>query len=152
MRGQEHLKISTIETRLSTRYEEHGPEQDGNKNTKFADIIIDGRSFYQRMKKKHDLVPCLGWGSDDYQKLLLDYFLLRTPHEFMYDRYPILVCPWCGDEECGYISVKIDREDDIVIWKDFMLDDQKLQVGPFYFEWERYEQAILSTFGIAGIQ
>lgn len=45
------MKISTIETRLSTRYEEHDPEQDGNKNTKFADIIIDGRSFYQRMKK-----------------------------------------------------------------------------------------------------
>ncbi|MCK6074626.1 oxidoreductase [Paenibacillus silvae] len=146
------MKISTIETRLSTRYEEHDPEQDGNKNTKFADIIIDGRSFYQRMKKNHDLVPCLGWGSDDYQKLLLDYFLLRTPHEFMYDRYPILVCPWCGDEECGYISVKIDRKDDIVIWKDFMLDDQKLQVGPFCFEWERYEQAILNTFGMAGIQ
>ncbi|MDP9701497.1 oxidoreductase [Paenibacillus polysaccharolyticus] len=146
------MRTSTIETRLSTRFDELDPEQDGNKNTEFADIIIDGRSVFYRMRKKHNLVPCLGWGSDEYQLLLLDYFLLRKPHEFMYYRYPILVCPGCGDEECGYVSVKIDREDDIVIWKEFMLNDQKLQVGPFYFEWENYEHAILNTFRIAGIQ
>lgn len=52
--------INTLQTKLSSRYDEFDPEQDGNKNTKFADLIIDGRSLYQ-MLKKHDLVPSLGW-------------------------------------------------------------------------------------------
>ncbi|WP_340032241.1 oxidoreductase [Paenibacillus sp. FSL K6-1122] len=126
------MKISTLETKLASRYNEFDPEQDGNKNTKFSDIIIDGTSLYQR--------------------LLIDYFLLKKSHESMYYRYPILVCPWCGDEECGFISVKIDREEDIVIWRDFILNDKNLQVGPFYFGWENYKQAIENTFGTAGIQ
>lgn len=54
-------KINYLESRPSSRYDDYDPEQDGNKNTKFADLIIDGRSLYQ-MLKKYDLVPCLGWG------------------------------------------------------------------------------------------
>lgn len=145
------MKVNYLETRLSTRYDEFDPEREGNKNTKFADIIIDGKSLYQKLKK-HDLVPVLGWGSDEYQRLMIEYFLLEKPHEFLYFRYPILVCPWCGDEECGFISVKIDREEDIVIWRDFLLNDTKLNIGPYYFKWDNYKQAIEHTFGTAGIQ
>lgn len=43
------MNISTIETKCSSRYDEFDPEQEGNKNTKFADIIIDGTSLYQRL-------------------------------------------------------------------------------------------------------
>lgn len=43
------MKISTLETKLASRYNEFDPEQDGNKNTKFSDIIIDGTSLYQRL-------------------------------------------------------------------------------------------------------
>lgn len=58
--------------------------------------------------------------------------------------------PWCGDEECGYISVKINREGDLVIWKDFRLepDTKQIHVGPFYFEWEPYQRAIRDTLGM----
>lgn len=44
------MNISTIEIKLASRYDEFDPEQDGNKNTKFADIIIDGKWLYQRLK------------------------------------------------------------------------------------------------------
>jgi hypothetical protein len=146
-------KISYLETKLSTRFDEFDPEQESNKNTKFANIIIDGISLYQRLKK-YDLVPALGWGCDEHQRRMIDYFLLEKPHEYMYYRYPILVCHWCGDEECGYISVKVDREEDTVIWKDFLLepDNKKINIGPFYFDWNNYKQAIENTFGTAGIQ
>ncbi|WP_216625612.1 GNAT family N-acetyltransferase [Paenibacillus planticolens] len=30
-----------------------------------------------------------------------------------------MVCWWCGDEECGFNSVKVDKENNVVIWKDF---------------------------------
>lgn len=66
----------------------------------------------------------------------------------------ILVCPWCGDEECGFISVFIEKEDNLIIWRDFKLEpsNKAINVGPFYFEWDEYEKVINETFGIAGIQ
>lgn len=100
--------INVLETKPSSRYDEFDPSQDGNKNTTFADLIIDGKSLYQ-MLKRHDLVPALGWGTEENQRQMIQYFLLKEPHEYLYYRLPILVCPWCGDEECGYISVKSGR-------------------------------------------
>ncbi|WP_042201236.1 hypothetical protein [Paenibacillus camerounensis] len=145
--------INHLVARPGTRFDESDPAQEGNKNTRFADLIIDGHSLYQKLKQ-HDLVPALGWGSEAYQRRMIDYFLLAEPHEYMFYRYPILVCPWCADEECGYISVKIDREGDVVIWKDFRLgsNNEPVKAGPFYFEWNNYKSAIESTFGTAGIQ
>lgn len=145
--------INHLDTRLSSRYEETDPNQDGNKNTLFADILIDNKSLYKRLSK-YDMVPALGWGTNENQRLMIDYFLLRQPHEYLFYRYPILVCPLCGDEECGFISVKIDKEEDIVIWKDFILenDNKKIDIGPFYFNWDNYSRTINNTYGIAGVQ
>jgi hypothetical protein len=65
-----------------------------------------------------------------------------------------LECSWCGDEGCGFISVKIDKENNVVTWKDFYLEPEmkKINIGPFYFEWDNYKKVINSTFGTAGIQ
>ncbi|MEC0238448.1 oxidoreductase [Paenibacillus dokdonensis] len=144
--------INYLQTKPSSRYDKFDTSQDGNKNTKFADLIIDGKSLYQ-MLKKYDLVPSLGWGSEDHQRQVIDFFLLKKQHEYLYYRYPILVCPWCGDEECGFISVKIDREEDVVIWKDFKLEHENkpINIGPYYFNWVDYERVINDTFGTAGI-
>ncbi|MEK4058381.1 MULTISPECIES: oxidoreductase [Paenibacillus] len=145
--------INHLQTNPSSRYNDSDPEQDGNKNTKFADLIIDGSSLYQ-MLKKYDMVPSLGWGSEGYQRQMIDYFLLKQTHPYLYYRYPILVCPWCGDEECGFISVFIEREGDLVIWQDFKLepDNKRIHIGPFYFKWVEYESAINNTYGTAGVQ
>lgn len=145
--------INHLQTNPSSRYNDTDLEQEGNKNTKFADLIIDGSSLYQ-MLKMYDMVPSLGWGSEDCQRQMIDYFLLKQTHPYLYYRYPILVCPWCGDEECGFISVLIEREGDLVIWQDFKLepDNKPINIGPFYFKWEEYESAINDTYGTAGIQ
>lgn len=63
-----------------------------------------------------------------------DYFLLRKPHETMWYEYPLMVCSWCGDEGCGIVSVKIDRENNIVTWKDFFIEpDMKKKYRSFLF-------------------
>lgn len=145
-------KISFLETKPSSRYDESDPDQEGNKNTGFADLIIDGTSFFQRLKK-YDLVPCFGWLTDEHQKLMIDYFLFKYPFELKYHRYPLLVCPWCGDSECGYISVSIDKESDIVEWSNFYIEPkfEKINIGPFYFEWDNYKNAIENTFGLGSL-
>ncbi|MFC4306465.1 oxidoreductase [Cohnella boryungensis] len=145
--------INHLRTTPACRYADNDPAKDGNKNTEFSDCIIDDKSLYQSLKK-YDLVPSLGWGSEEYQRQLISYFLLTQTHPYLYFRFPILVYPWCGDEECGFISVFIEREDKLVIWKDFRLepDNKPINIGPFYFEWEEYESAIKNTFGTAGFQ
>ncbi|WP_211373284.1 hypothetical protein [Paenibacillus faecis] len=75
--GGKMEKINYLESRASSRYDDYDPEQDRNKNTKFADLIIDGRSLYQ-MLKKYDMVPCLGWGSEENQRQMIDYFLIEA--------------------------------------------------------------------------
>lgn len=110
--------INILHTKPSSRYDDFDPDQEGNKNTQFADLIIDGNSLYQ-MLRNYDMVPSLGWGSEEYQRQNIDYFLLKQQHQYLYFRYLILVCPWCGDEECGFISVYIERENDTIIWRDF---------------------------------
>jgi len=52
----------------------------------------------------------------------------------MYHRYRILVCPLCGDLECGFISVSVDNQSDTVEWSNFYLENrnEKLDIGPFF--------------------
>lgn len=144
------ITINHLTTKPASRYADSDPEREGNKNTRFADLIIDGQSLF-RMLKKHDLIPALGWGSEEYQRQMIDYFLLKQLHPISYYRYPILVCPWCGDVECGFISVWIERDGDNVVWKEFKLEpgNQPIHIGPYYFKWEDYELAIQKTFSAA---
>ncbi|MGM0885242.1 MAG: oxidoreductase [Bacillota bacterium] len=145
--------INFLEARLASRYAEDGSKED--KITVFADIIIDSMSLYQRLKK-YDLVPAFGWGNEEHQQLITDYFLFRYPFELKYHRYPILICPQCGDLECGYISVAIDKESesDIVEWSNFYLEhnNQLLDIGPFHFKWDNYRSAIEKAFEIGRLR
>lgn len=141
------LKISNLQIHSTQRYNDSDPNVEGNQNRTFIDFIIDGKSLYQ-MLKKYDLIPALGWNSEEYQKQILDYFLLKQLHPYLYYRYPVLVCPWCGEEECGFISIFIEREGDLIIWKDFKLEPDNLSIPlePFYFKWEEYESLISTLY------
>ncbi|WP_411343292.1 oxidoreductase [Paenibacillus sp. WLX1005] len=139
-------KINRIETRRSKCYQDWEVKPEGQINTNFSDILIDGISIYD-MLKKYEFIPCFGWGVQENQQQMVDYFLLNDMHPYLYWRYPLLVCAWCGDEECGFISVFVEREGNLVIWQDFRLeaDNRSIPLGPFTFEWEEYEQAIRNT-------
>lgn len=139
--------IHRIQTKRSKRYADSEVKPEGQVNPHFSDILINGISIYE-MLKKHDMIPCFGWGVQEHQQQMVDYFLLNDRHPYLYYRYPLLVCPWCGDEECGFISVFVEREGDTVTWQDFRLGEEGelLPLGPFTFEWEEYEQAIRGTY------
>lgn len=139
--------VNFLETRLASRYGE-GVSKEAT-NTVFSDLIIDSVSLFQRLKK-YDLIPAFGWGNEEHQQLITDYFLFKYPFELKYHRYPILICPQCGDLECGYISVAIDKESDIVEWSNFYLEhnNQPLDIGPFHFKWDNYKSAIERAYEI----
>jgi hypothetical protein len=60
------------------------------------------------------------------------------------------MCPQCGSLECGYFSVAIDKESDIVEWINFYLEhnNQRLEIGPFRFKWDNYKSAIEKAYEI----
>ncbi len=119
----------------------------GDKSQSFVDVLIDGRSMHE-MLKKHERIPCFGWGIQQFQQQNIDYFLLDELHPYLYHRYPLMVCSWCGDEDCGFISVLVEREGNLVTWQDFRIepDDRSLPLGPFTFTWEEYERELRSTY------
>ncbi|QDX93428.1 oxidoreductase [Brevibacillus laterosporus] len=84
----------------------------------FADFIIDGKSLFDQFRK-YDVVPSLGWGIKEYQDEMVSYFLMQKPHPLLWYRVPVLVCSHCGDLECGFISAKIERIGNTIVWKDF---------------------------------
>ncbi|CAM4490302.1 hypothetical protein FHS16_005450 [Paenibacillus endophyticus] len=143
--------INFLETRLASRYGEDVSKEENN--TVFADLVIDSVSLFQRLKE-YDFIPAFGWGNDEHQQLITDYFLFKYPFELKYHRYPILICPQCGDLECGYISVAIDKESDIVEWSNFYLEhnNQPLDIGPFHFKWDNYKSAIEKAYEIGRLR
>lgn len=144
-------RTNFLETRLMSRYGEVDLKQENN--TVFADLVIDSVSLYQRLKE-YDLVPAFGYGNADQQKLITDYYLFKCPFDYKYHRYPIMICPQCGDLDCGYISVAIDKEADIVEWSNFYLEHNNLllNIGPFHFEWDNYKSTIEKTFEIGRLR
>ncbi|HEX9058805.1 MAG TPA: oxidoreductase [Clostridia bacterium] len=125
----------------------------------FADLIINEVSLYKLLKDRgFDLISCLGWSFIDIQQNEIDKFLLKGLPDFKNYRYAIYVCPECGDLGCGAISIKIERQGEIVIWSDFGFEDNleieavkydKLKdIGPFYFRYDNYEGIIKSTLNM----
>ncbi|MFD1885500.1 hypothetical protein [Paenibacillus wenxiniae] len=66
---------------------------------------------------------------------------------YLYYRYPLFVCSWCRDEDCGFISVFVERKHNLVTWQDFRIEpgNRSLPLGPFTFEWEEYERELRSA-------
>lgn len=137
------MRFHQLSTEVRQRYAIEEPDRT---NVKFVDFIIDGSSLHQRLRK-YDLLPSLGWGRREYQIEMISYFLLQKPHPLLWYRTPILVCSECADLECGFISAKIERIENLVIWSDFYKDNYqfKINIGPFYFRWDEYSRVIQST-------
>lgn len=132
---------------LSTALTPCSPESAAyNGRSHIPDFLIDGESLSKRLAK-YELVTSLGWGSEEYQKEMISYYLLEEPHPVLWYRAPIFVCELCGDLECGFISAKLERKNDLVIWSDFYKDHYqfKINIGPYYFQWTQYQEVIRST-------
>ena len=68
-------------------------------------------------------------------------------------RMPLFVCPMCGDIGCGAVTLKVERQDYVIIWSDFRyqtsmsVEDTEhyySQVGPFTFDIGQYKAVIES--------
>jgi len=149
----QNKRIGVMMSKLNILEINNRKEIINDKEVEFADLIIDGISLYQRLNK-YNFIPSLGWGTVEFQRDMIKYFLHEKPHELLWYRVPVLSCPYCGDLDCGFISAKIDLLDNKVIWKDFYKGDyisdyeKKLDLGPFYFDYKSYKKTIISALNI----
>ncbi|NEW06880.1 oxidoreductase [Paenibacillus sp. SYP-B3998] len=117
-----------------------------NYDKSFYDFFIDGRSLY-KLLEKHEFIPCIPVAASKYKVEIVQELTLKRLSKLGGNRYPILVCPECGDLDCGFISAIIEEENDLIIWRDFKKGEalRLTHLGPYYFEKKNYMKTIQGT-------
>jgi hypothetical protein len=118
---------------------------------RFLDYVVSVTSLSHILNVSNlDLVGSLGWGLNPQHELdSLDVFLGKASMESVKKRMPLYVCSECGDLGCGAITVRMEWENECVVWKDFGFENgidelnvgEFKHIGPFYFEKNQDEVA-----------
>lgn len=121
----------------------------------FLDFIIGGVSLYNLCKREGiENISCI-WQPDIYKPAVERLLLQRAP-DLPDKHYSLYVCAECGDIGCGAISVRIERKQNQIIWRDFAYQnnyDESMtykpksfgKVDPSSFEINAYRE-LLSPF------
>ncbi|MFZ6027283.1 MAG: hypothetical protein ACOYYS_06180 [Chloroflexota bacterium] len=123
----------------------------GKTHRNYLEFMIDGQCMSDYINTG-DYIGCLGWLPIEFERLLLGGLLLECPSVLGSTRYPIYICPECGDMGCGAITVEIEKISEGYIWKSFgyendydrtMRDVESYKgVGPFQFRAAEYSNAL----------
>jgi hypothetical protein len=112
---------------------------------KFFDFVVGGLSLYDALGHSRDLISAL-WnppvvpieGDRAIRRLLL-----ADGGDASEGRVSLFICPECGDLGCGAITVRIERFDTAIVWRDIAYENNYeptvdlgsfATVGPFLFE------------------
>lgn len=108
----------------------------GSQNTterSYYDFIINENSLREILRTH--LIGSFGWAMNNYDKELAKQFMGLQPSDLESVRYPLFVCPECGDIGCGMITMDIVFEQNQVIWKNFAYEKgyEPIDFEYFYF-------------------
>ena len=122
---------------------------------RFLDLVVNEVSLWERLGKPHDMVSVLCTDFVESETLkAVGRLLLKSEADLPNDRRSLFVCAECGDLGCGAITISVKRAGDNVVWSDFgyennyeerVLRDDYRDVGPFQFEFQQYESALLNA-------
>lgn len=124
----------------------------------YPEWVINGVPLLELLRQHRnahahaDYVPAIVWlnGEDEVHRLMLE-----RPADLPDDRHSILVCPECGNPDCGVLSVVIEQHGSEVTWQSFateqMADDPDIGwrdltryegFGPFRFDLAAYRDVL----------
>jgi len=147
--------LNDIQFRIATRYGfvhryVEGEIKECEHNTDFYDIVIDGLSLYG-IFKEYDFISVF---SQEYDEQILENikknFLLESPFDSELEdgRYFLFVCPMCADLGCGAVTVRIQQEQERIVWSDFRYEDHQtsrpLDMNTYRFDRKEYAERIRS--------
>jgi|SRR5579871_2152115 len=119
----------------------------------FLDFVIDEESLWSKVGKRQDTVSviCFEYAREETIKAV-NRLLLTEKAAIPGDRRELFICSECGDIGCGAVTVIVVRDGQSIVWKDFgfqnnyeenlRLDEYK-HIGPYSFDWNVYESALL---------
>lgn len=111
----------------------------GSSNTterSYYDFIINEKSLSEKLKMvQQDLIGSFGWARKNYDRELAKQFMGLQKSHLESGRYPLFLCPECGDIGCGMITIDIVFEQNQVIWENFAYENG---YEPIYFEYFEY--------------
>jgi hypothetical protein len=86
---------------------------------KFFDFVVDGVSLYDTLGRSRDLISAL-WNPPEVPSegdRAIRRLLLADGGDASENRVSLFVCPECGDLGCGAITVRIERDDTGIVWR-----------------------------------
>ena len=127
-------------------------EVTGSKGGKVLDFVVSGRSLLMELEGRDIfLTPRLWSETLPVTVELRDLLLLEMPGDMPSGGVALYVCSMCGDFGCGVVSVKINREEDTIVWSDFGRENDYdaeyypiERLGPFRFREAEYRQTLLN--------
>lgn len=116
----------------------------------FLDYVVDGVSLRTRAPYSADMVTNLNraWPTELVDEAVEVLLGMRAHPSLAAGRIPLLVCPACGDLDCGALTAHLTVSDGEVGWSDWRWVDHngERDTGPqlvhYTFERVAYETAI----------
>ena len=136
------MSISTLDVVWTTR-----ASGIGRTPRRFLDFVIDGVPLSSRLNV--DFISPFGWSDADEEEASIDRLLGKSAPDLPNGRTTLYICPECGDLGCGAVTLVVQTEADVIIWKDFGFEnnyedvvhtDGFQDIGPFTFDANQYRE------------
>jgi hypothetical protein len=139
------------------------PGGPGKTQRDFLDFVVDEKSLYEYLCKAHDLdlISCLVLCRPIEESVRAGRrLLLKEPAMLPGERYPLFICPECGDLACGTVTVTVQEEKDRITWRDFgyqntyetdIYFDAFKRIGPFIFSRDEYGRVLESGIRLLNV-
>ena len=133
---------STLEVVWATR-----PGGGGRTERRFLDFIVDGVALSSLFDA--DFISPFGWLDANEQSASIDRLLRKSPPDVSGGRITLYICPECGDLGCGAVTLSVQSEAGVIIWRDFGIQnnyedmvhtDGFQNIGPFVFDADEYHE------------
>lgn len=117
----------------------------GRTERRYLDFVIDEVPLSARLNV--DFISPIGWFDAGEQEASIDRLLGKSPPDMPDARATLYICPECGDLGCGAVTLLVQREANVIIWKDFGIQnnyedvihrDDFQNIGPFTFDASQY--------------
>jgi hypothetical protein len=138
----EKAEISTLDVVWTTRSGGIGCTE-----RRFLDFVVDGVALSSRFDV--DFISPFGWFDAVEQEATINRLIGKSLPDMPNSRTTLYVCPECGDLGCGAVTLLIEREAGVVIWKDFGFEndyedvvhtDGFEDIGSFTFDAIQYHE------------
>jgi hypothetical protein len=133
-----------------TLRETHREGGGGKTARTYFDFYVSGRRLLDLLDwPDADFITPLGWGLLAEQQQAVAELLRRQKPSLPSGRCQLYICPECADIACGAATARVEREGELIVWRDFAFengyeDPRFYDLAPLHFDATTYWQTLSS--------